>query len=296
MHEPILSDSFEPASRFFFSQRLRLHYLDWGNASAPPLIMVHGGRDHCRAWEFIARRLRHKWHVITPDLRGHGDSAWADGAAYSFPNYIYDLAQLIDGEGLGRPVMIAHSLGGNIALRYTGLFPGNVRAIIAIEGLGPRAAIERGRQPIEIRMPKWIEATRQIAAVRPRLYMSLEEAVGRMREAHPRYTPELALHLTRHGLNRNEDGTWVWKYDPYIRSWPPNDFPHEEVRRLWGLITCPTLLIGGRESWHVELAEDDRVASFKAPQIAMFDAANHWVHHDQPEAFLAKVEEFLGRV
>lgn len=293
MHE---TEPFEPASRFFYSQRLRLHYLDWGNAAAPPLVMLHGGRDHSRAWEFIARRLRRDWHVITPDLRGHGDSQWADGAAYSFANYIYDLTQLIDGEGLGRPVLIAHSLGGNIALRYTGLFPDNVRGIIAIEGLGPLAAIERSRQPIERRVAKWIEDTRMIAAARPRLYTSIEEALARMREAHPRYSTELALHLTRHGLNRNEDGTWTWKYDPYIRSWPPNDFPHEEVRRLWGRISCPTLLVGGRESWHVELSEDERVTAFKAPELAMFEGANHWVHHDQPDAFLERAAAFLAKV
>ena len=37
-----------PTSRIYFSQRLRLHYVDWGNPSAPPLLLVHGGRDHCR--------------------------------------------------------------------------------------------------------------------------------------------------------------------------------------------------------------------------------------------------------
>jgi len=37
-----------PTSRVFFSQRLRLHYVDWGNAGAPPLLLMHGGRDRCR--------------------------------------------------------------------------------------------------------------------------------------------------------------------------------------------------------------------------------------------------------
>ena len=60
-----------PTSGTFFSQRLRLHYVDWGNAKAPPLLLVHGGRDHCRNWDFVAERLADRYHVIAPDLRGH---------------------------------------------------------------------------------------------------------------------------------------------------------------------------------------------------------------------------------
>ena len=53
-----------PTSRIFFSQRLRLHYVDWGNAEAPPLLLVHGGRDHCRNWDWLAERLGRDWHII----------------------------------------------------------------------------------------------------------------------------------------------------------------------------------------------------------------------------------------
>jgi pimeloyl-ACP methyl ester carboxylesterase len=63
-----------PASHTYFSQRLRLHYVDWGNPGKPPLLLVHGGRDHCRNWDWTAAAFRDDWHVIAPDLRGHGDS------------------------------------------------------------------------------------------------------------------------------------------------------------------------------------------------------------------------------
>ena len=69
----------EPAARFYESQGLRLHYVDWGNEAAPPLILVHGGLDHCRNWDAIARELQPHFHVVAPDLRGHGDSEWAKG-------------------------------------------------------------------------------------------------------------------------------------------------------------------------------------------------------------------------
>ena len=42
-----------PTSHTYFSQRLRLHYVDWGNPEAPPMILIHGGRDHCRNWDWV---------------------------------------------------------------------------------------------------------------------------------------------------------------------------------------------------------------------------------------------------
>ncbi len=75
-----------PTSRHYFSQRMRLHYVDWGNPEAPPLILLHGGRDHCRNWDWVAADLRRDYHVIAPDLRGHGDSAWAASGSYSMAN------------------------------------------------------------------------------------------------------------------------------------------------------------------------------------------------------------------
>src|SRR3546814_12717542 len=71
-----------PISNSFISQRLKLHYVDWGNESAPPLLLVHGGRDHCRSWDWVAERLADRYHIIAPDLRGHGDSAWSPDGQY----------------------------------------------------------------------------------------------------------------------------------------------------------------------------------------------------------------------
>src|SRR5262249_13546135 len=84
-----------PTSHLYFSQRLRLHYVDWGNEGAPNLLLIHGGRDHCRNWDWVAERLRDRFHIVAPDLRGHGDSDWTTGSSYNEINYIYDVAQLV---------------------------------------------------------------------------------------------------------------------------------------------------------------------------------------------------------
>src|SRR5258705_3696593 len=197
-------DGSGPTSRVYFSQRLRLHYVDWGNSGAPPLLLVHGGRDHCRNWDWVAAALRRDWHVLAPDLRGHGDSQWSPDGNYGMAGYIYDLAQLIHQQELAPVTIVAHSLGGNIALRYAGVYPEQVRRLVAIEGLGPspRMIAERRQKTIADRMQEWIEEQRKLSGRLPRRYASLEDAFHRMQEENKHLTPEQALHLTEQGVNQ----------------------------------------------------------------------------------------------
>jgi pimeloyl-ACP methyl ester carboxylesterase len=295
MAEPTLPKR-GPTSRTFFSQRLRLHYVDWGNEGAPPLLLVHGGQDHCRNWDWVAEDLRHDYHVICPDLRGHGDSAWAADGNYTMAGYVADLAQLIHQQKLAPVTIIAHSLGGNISLRYTGIYPENVKKLVAIEGLGPspRSQAKRESKPVDERMRDWIDERRALSARSPRRYPSIEEALARMQEQNKHLSPAQARHLTVQGVSQNEDGTYSWKFDNYVRGWPPVDMTYREVEQLWERITCPTLLVYGKESWASNPAEDGRIKFFKTARVASFERAGHWVQHDRLEAFLAEVRGFLA--
>jgi pimeloyl-ACP methyl ester carboxylesterase len=285
-----------PTSQFFVSQRLRLHYVDWGNDDAPPLVLMHGGRDHCRNWDWVAERLRRDWHVIAPDLRGHGDSEWVTGANYAMIDYVYDLAQLVHQKKLAPVTIVGHSLGGAISLCYTGVHTDHVVKVAAIEGVGPpRAWIEaRAKMRTHERMIEWMESMRGLAARTPRKYASIEEAFGRMQSENPRLSPEQARHLTVHGVNQNEDGTYSWKFDNYVRAFPPYTFSPAEARELWTRITCPTLLVRGAESWADDPAQDGRADYFTNARVVNVEKAGHWVHHDQLEEFLAIVTAFLA--
>jgi len=110
----------EPADRFYESQGLRLHYVDWGNEAAPPLILVHGGLDHCRNWDAIARDLQPHFHIMALDLRGHGDSEWAKGSSYSLTDNVYDLTRLMRFAELQDVVIVGPSMRGMVGLAYAG--------------------------------------------------------------------------------------------------------------------------------------------------------------------------------
>jgi pimeloyl-ACP methyl ester carboxylesterase len=284
-----------PTSHSYISQRLRLHYVDWGNPTAPPLLLIHGGRDHCRNWDWVARELRRDFHVIAPDLRGHGDSAFSPSGDYSMSAFLYDITQLIHQQHLAPLRIVAHSMGGSIALRYAGVFPETVAKLVAIEGLGrsPRMEAERARRTPEQRLTRWIESERNLAGRLPRRYASIDEALARMQGENKHLTPTQARYLTIHGVSQNEDGTYSWKFDNYVRSEAPTDLSTADLHHLWSRITCPTLLVYGKESWASNPVKDGRIEHFQDARVETFEGAGHWVHHDRLDAFVEMVRGFL---
>ncbi len=280
----------EPVSRYYWSQRLKLHYAVWGNEENPPLLLIHGNRDHARTWDQVARRLKNDYCVYAVDLRGHGDSDWSVGSQYSLPEFVLDIAML--GEELQRyPLtIISHSLGGGVALEYAGVFPECVKKVVAIEGLGPPM-----REPVgaSVRMRNWIKEMSKFDKRQPRRYPSVDDAVARMREENPHLSAEMARHLTVYGAKKNDDGTLSWKFDNYVRLHSPYEFNIAEAREIWNQIRCPVLLVRGSESWASDPESDGKASAFHDYRTELVKDAGHWVHHDQLEKFMQLVQDFL---
>ena len=280
----------EPESRYYYSQRMKLHYAVWGDEGKPPLMLIHGGRDHCRNWDRVALSLHDRYAIYAPDLRGHGDSAWALGGMYSLPEFVLDIGTLAANLSDGPLTIIGHSLGGAIALQYAGTFPDGVAKVIAIEGLGPP---EMEHRPAHVRMRHWIDHMHEMERRQPRRYTSVEDATRRMMEANPYLSLEMAHHLTLKGTRRNDDGTLSWKFDNYVRIRSPYEFNLEDAQDIWSRIRAPVLLIKGTESWAPDPKKSGRAAAIPNYQSVIIQDAGHWVHHDQLDRFLEVVEEFL---
>jgi pimeloyl-ACP methyl ester carboxylesterase len=291
-----LHDVLGPASHFYISQRLRLHYLDWGNRDKPTLLLVHGGRDHAHNWDWVARGLRDEYHIVAPDLRGHGDSAWAIGGMYAMTDFVLDIAQLLEAINNFPVAIVSHSLGGMVSTQYTGLYPERVSKLVSIEGLGPPPKwVKKSREtPADVRIRTWIGEMQKLAGRAPRRYPSIEDAMARMQEVNTFLSAEQAAHLTIHGVARNEDGTYSWKFDNYVRASAPFRFDEQETRAIWGRITCPTLLVRGAESWASDPVEDGRIEAFQNVRYEVFERAGHWVHHDRLDDFVELVQGFLA--
>src|SRR3546814_16532790 len=96
-------------------------------------------------------------------------------------------------------------------------------------------------------------------------------------------TPEQARHLTVQGINRNEDGSWSWKFDNYLNVWPVFDLPQADIEALWSAITCHTLLLYGADSWASNPEKDGRLAHLGTARVIEFENACHWMLPDPIE-------------
>jgi pimeloyl-ACP methyl ester carboxylesterase len=281
----------EPISHFYYSHRLKLQFLDFGTEGKPALVLVHGGLDHARNWDWVARALRDDFHVYALDLRGHGNSAWAPGAMYTIVEYVLDLSALIDIIGDVPVRLVGHSLGGIIVLHYAGLFPDRVRKAVSIEGIGFPPGHRVHGAPSE-RMRRWIDDIRGSEGREPRSYPDLDSAVRRMKEANPHLSDEVARHLTLHGTNWNSDGSLVWKFDNFVRALPP--YAHmDDATEVYSRISCPVLLFWGKESFVPEPAGDPRVRAIRDCRLVSVAGAGHWVHHDRLDLFLRETRGFM---
>lgn len=287
----------KPSSHYYESQRLKLHFLDWGNPSAEPLLLVHGGRDHARMWDWVAGPLSKNYHILAVDLRGHGDSDWSNSGHYHVDDFVHDIAEFIVQLDLAPLKMLSHSLGGVISLRYTGVFPERVKKLIAIEGLGrrrPDLGFPEGS--LQERYRTWIDKHRETTRRVPKRYTSIDEATKRMAEGNKRLSEEQARHLTEHGIKQNDDGTYSWKFDNFLygRFLVPNGINGADTKQLWSEITCPTLLVRGTDSWTTDPEEDGDAEYFKNATFVNFEGAGHWVHHDRLDDFLTLATDFLA--
>lgn len=125
-----------PEDKFLTVGGLRLHYLDWGGAGKPPLLMFHGIARHAHTFDHIAADLSRDYHVIAVDLRGHGDSAWSPEGAYLVEDYVKDLEAMVAQLRLKNLTLLGNSTGGRVAQVFAGMHPELVSAVV-VEDVGP---------------------------------------------------------------------------------------------------------------------------------------------------------------
>ena len=288
-----------PSERFFRSGTLRIHFRDWGG-EGPPLVIVHGLRDHSHSFDDLAAALADRFHVHALDLRGHGDSETTP--YYAFGHFVLDLHNMICALRLVRPVLVGHSMGGEVVATFAGSFPQVVSRLVMIEGLGP--------PPLEMDAEvRWlVDGFTRIdrALAGPPGLDDLDAAYRRLRERNPRLAPAQARRLALLGTRAREDGKLEWKFDAMLCTLAlTGPFDLAFSMALWRRIAAPVLLVHGGESgefWRgtpggVYLERDDlarRVACFADARLVEIPGAGHMVHFDRPEELAAIVRDFLG--
>jgi pimeloyl-ACP methyl ester carboxylesterase len=275
-----------PEDRFYEASGIRFHCLDWGNADRPPLLLLHGFAQQAHSWDFVALGLRDLCHIVSADLRGHGDSGWPAAPDYRIGDYARDVAALVDAAALRAPIVCGLSLGGRVAFTHAASAPAATRALIVVDA-GPSIA-PAGRD----RIRRFVESQQ--------VFDSFDELVAHtMRYTRRLRTEAQVRGSLRHATRRTPDGKWTWKYDPRLRERRPAD-PEASEQRMWavlGSIRCPSLFIRGSESDIVTPeALDQMRRAVPGSEAATVERAGHLVPGDNPAGFVQAVRPFLERV
>ncbi|MBO55017.1 MAG: hypothetical protein CL886_05075 [Dehalococcoidia bacterium] len=111
------------SDKFVVANNITHHYLEWGDTSAKPLVMLHGIGLCAHLWNWTAQKLADNYHVLSVDMRGHGDSQKPE-TGYTFEELAKDLNSVVSALGLEKPYIIGHSAGGSAAIIAHSIQPG----------------------------------------------------------------------------------------------------------------------------------------------------------------------------
>ena len=216
---------------------LNLHYLEWGNAGAPPVVMIHGLTGNAHAFDNLAPHFVPRYHVISVDVRGRGDSDWAADGDYSNDAYVSDLEGLRQALGFERFSLVGTSMGGRISLTYAGTHPDRVERTV-LNDIGPEVDARGGNR---------IATTTRDAVF---TFKTMNEVIAWHREQRVGFSSlsDAQQQATAgHAVKAGPDGGYTWKMDPAVRTDPRR--PDPEVS--WNLarrIPGPVLLVRGGDS------------------------------------------------
>ena len=111
---------------------LRMHVRNWGG-NGRPVVLLHGLASTCRIWDLTAPIMARDFSVIAVDQRGHGDSGKPENG-YDFASVGADVAALLEGRGIERPVLVGHSWGADVALELAASRPELLQGIVFVDG------------------------------------------------------------------------------------------------------------------------------------------------------------------
>ncbi len=272
---------------------LTYHVLEWGEEHSHSVLLLHGFLDVAWGWRpTVEAGLAEKFHVIAPDLRGHGDSDRVGaGGYYHFADYLADVHELVRQRAHDRLSIVGHSMGGSVASYYTGSYPARVHRLALLEGLGPPPQGPTGPE----RVIAWLSGWERVRNAPLRSYASVDEAAARLRDHDRLLGLELARELAEHGTLVDAEGRRRFKHDPLHATTGPYAFHLDAAQRFWRAITCPVLLVEGDQSEYRLGDAADRIACFAEAQQKLLPGAGHMMQRHQPAALAQLLGEFLSQ-
>ena len=268
--------------RFVRVGDLDLHYLEWGEAGAPPVIMVHGLSGNAHNFDNLAPHFASRYHVMSVDVRGRGESDWAPDANYSNDAYVADLEGVRQALGFDRISLVGTSLGGRISMTYAGTYPERVERTV-LNDIGPEIDPRGGARIANTTR----DAVTTFETMEQVIAWHCEQRVGfsSLSDADQRT-------VAGHAVKDLPGGGYTWKMDPAVRTDPRRPNP-ETSWKLALNIPGPVLLVRGGDSDLLSPETARRmVAEMQDCRMVEVPGVGHAPTLTEPEAFVPIMEFF----
>jgi pimeloyl-ACP methyl ester carboxylesterase len=292
-------------NQFVPIRNLRYNVLTWGEPQPGkvPLVMVHGWMDVAASYQFMVDEFAQDHYVIAPDWRGYGRTVVPpDTDNYWFPDYLADLDFLIDHFSPDAPVnLVGHSMGGNVAMLYSGVKPARIRRLVNLEGFGMPAS-----KPSQApgRLSTWIDELKAFhrGDLALKGYDSAEGVAQRLMKTNKRLSKDKADWLARHWASPDAEGKWQILGHSAHKIVNANLYRVDEVLEIYKAITAPLLAVVAEDDslgqwWKGRYTLSDYEERLKAvadARVVRINDAGHMMHHDQPRQLAQAVERFLN--
>lgn len=268
-----------PRSHFIRANGIRLHVLEWGTQTERPVLLLHGGSAHAHWWTFVAPALVHHHRVLAVDLRGHGDSEWAEPPDYAIATHAADIVALAAALDLDQLRLVGHSLGGLVAIASAAALASRLAALVIVDTAGRLGARSMRYLNALSHWPHPTYASRAEGVRRFRLLPSVHAAATAVRE-----------HVAAHALRDTGDGTWTLKFDRRALALGQ---AIDLIAQLKA-VEVPTLIVRGALSPHVSPNMLNELhAMLRRGSVAEIAEAHHHVMLDAPDELGRVLADFL---
>jgi haloacetate dehalogenase len=263
---------------------IQISYLEWNQGNVP-LVLLHGLADHALVWSSLGDYLSEQYHIVAPDMRGHGESSKPD-RGYTFTDAIADLEALMEHQGWSSAHVLGHSWTGKVALIWARQHPQRLRSMILVDPI----FVWKMPSVMKVTFPLLYRVLPFLQGMGP--FASYEQALNQARQLNLyQGWSSLQQQVFQAGIEQKPDGCWGSKF-----TIPARDQIFEDVMRVAGLtdsIDIPTLFIQpetgvNRKNWQLKPYKT-YLKNLNICQVP----GNHWPFLVQPEAFNQTVQAFL---
>ena len=288
-------------ARWFEVEGERFFARVWGAADLPPLLLLHGFPEYSGAWEEVAERLSEQYYCIAPDQRGYGQSPAPDAVTdYAPARLVADMAAIVTQLDAGPIAVVGHDWGSAVAYGLAILRPELVEKLVVLNGVHPgpfqRALAAGGAQSAASQYIDWLRADGSEEVLAAADFAKLRGLFAAHMEMGWLSGERLAAYQAEWARPGRMRGMVNWYRASPMRVAKPGeplrDVPAPNPNRL--RIACPHLLIWGTQDRALLPEATEGLETYAADLTRVnLPGADHWLHHQVPDAVAATILRFL---